>query len=343
MRIKIFIAAIVMLLSGIVSDAAESEVRVFNRSGGVVLGGTLSMPDDCAPKCYIVLATGSGAQDRDETLFGHKPFKLLSDTLTATGCCVLRMDDRGVGASTGSYDQASLSDFIDDTRAGVAYLDSIRKGQPIGIIGHSMGGYTAVKLAADDKRVSFIVTLAAPAWSGDSIVMSQARAIAVAYTGKWEQEQSQRELLDIAKSSMSTFAARFALMDKMMKMVGEATQLPGVKDKLAAQVNQLLNPAYREFLRCDPGEGIKRVNVDWLALNGEKDIQVLQDNLLTIKQLNSNVNTMLLPKHNHLFQVCETGMVDEYAQSNQAFSPLTLGVITSWINEIMASDTSLRK
>lgn len=312
----------------------ERDVTVANDAAGIALAGTLTEPCDGELRGAVVLATGSGAQDRDETIFGHKPFKVIAEHLSSAGYAVLRMDDRGVGESGGDFKTAVTDDFVSDIRSGLRYLDSCYVDLPTGVIGHSEGGTIAIKCAVADKNCDFIVTLAAPAWAGDSIIMSQSRALAVALTGKWDAETRQRRLLDIAKSYQPDFQARIALFAAMSEMTGEAAQLPAVKTQISQQIDALLSPWYRAMLRYDPADDISRVTVPWLALNGTLDCQVLPGNLDTIAMLNPAAETMLLPGLNHLFQTCTTGLPMEYQSLTEPISPALLSALTRWLTSL---------
>ena len=330
---RLGVSILLMFAGHVMSLAAgftERNVVVANDAAGITLAGTMTEPDGGDLRGAIVLATGSGAQDRDETIFGHKPFKAIAEHLSSNGYAVLRMDDRGVGESGGDFKTAVTDDFVSDISAGLQYLDSCYADLPKGVVGHSEGGTIAIKCAAG-KKCDFIITLAAPAWAGDSIVMSQSRALATALTGKWDAESSQRQLLDIAKSQQPDFQSRIALYAVMSQMVGEAAQLPAVKAQLSQQVGAMLTPWYREMLRYDPADDISRVKVPWLALNGSLDCQVLPDNLNTISALNPDADIKLLKGLNHLFQTCVTGLPQEYPSLTESISPVALSAITDWL------------
>lgn len=334
MHIFVFMKRILVMLfaalaiSVYAEDFKARDVKIENHEAGITLAGTLTEPVH-KPAGAIVMATGSGPQNRDEEVYGHKPFKVIADYLSAHGYLVLRMDDRGVGESEGIRTKCTSADFATDIAAGLQWLDSCYKDVPKGVIGHSEGGIIALMCA---PKCDFIITLAGPAWSGDSIVMSQSRAAAVGMTGHWEYESVQRRLLDTAKSGMSDLQARAALTLLMNEVYGDMARIPDVQKQIAAQVDGLLSPWYRNFLRYDPAEAIKAVSVPWLALNGEKDTQVHPDNLITFKELNPIVDTLLLPDHNHLFQHCITGLPNEYASINEDFSEDALEAILEWLD-----------
>lgn len=332
---KRIITAILATIGAISASAFTArEVTVTNPTDGVRLAGTLTTPDNGAkPRATLVLATGSGAQDRDETVLNHKPFKVIAETLADRGYAVLRMDDRGVGASTGDPATVTTASNVRDVEAGLAWLDSAFTDIPAGVLGHSEGGQIAIRIGASNPKCRFIITLAAPAWRGDSIVMSQSRAIATALTGRWDGENTERELLKTAASMMPDYVARPMMIAAVSKEVGDAAAMPQVQQQISQQIDAMLSPWYREFLRFDPAADIKAIKIPWLALNGEKDMQVLPANLSTIKQLCPAATVIELPGHNHLFQQAPTGLMNEYATIPESISNETLKVITDWLGE----------
>ena len=312
----------------------DTHVKVRNKDANITLAGTLSLPDSQNPKAFFVLASGSGAQNRDEEVIGHRPFKVIADTLVAEGFGVLRMDDRGIGQSEGDFASAILDDFTGDALSGVAFIRERYPDAKVGILGHSQGGQVAVKAAAADK-VDFIVTLAGPAWKGDSIVMSQARALAVATTGSWPNEALQRRLLDIAMSGLSDPIAKSMLFMEFAKQLGDMITVPQVQDQIYRQIDPLLSPMYKDMLLYDPADDIRAVKVPWIALNGDKDLQVLVANLKTFEELNPDVKTYVLPDHNHLFQPAFTGLPTEYPTAGKSPSDKTLEVLITAISETL--------
>lgn len=316
-------------ISASAGDFSEKDVRVQNKEAGIALAGTVTLPADATPKAVVVMATGSGPQDRDETVFGHKPFKAIAEHLSANGYVVLRMDDRGVGESEGERQEATTEDFTGDIRAALSWVDSCYSDLPKGVMGHSEGGIIALKCAPE---CDFIVTLAGPAWGGDSIVMSQSRAAAVGMTGRWDGEEIQRRLLSTLKCPMPDFQARIAATSILNQAVGEMASMSQVQEQIAQQVEMLVSPWYRAFLRYDPADDVRKVKIPWLALNGSKDTQVLPANLQTFKELNPSVTTVELPDLNHLFQRSVTGLPDEYARLSDDFAPSALAAILDWLN-----------
>lgn len=310
----------------------QQEVNVYNNKDGIVLAGTLTMPKTKSVKAALVLATGSGSQNRDEEVFGHKPFKAIAEFLSANGYAVLRMDDRGVGGSGGDPKTAVTDDFVTDISSALEKLDSLVN--PVvakGVLGHSEGGTVAIKTALKNPRCKFIITLGAPAWQGDSIIMSQARAIATAMTGKWDSENEQRRYLDMVKSDLPSYLLQAALYNEVLSKLGAQGSLKEVQDAVNRQVSAMVSPWYRSMVKYDPAEDISKVGVPWIALNGSKDMQVLPRNLQTIKELNPEAKICLMEDHNHLFQKCKTGMMQEYATIPDDISGETLKVILDFL------------
>jgi dipeptidyl aminopeptidase/acylaminoacyl peptidase len=158
---------------------AEEEVTYENKEAGVKLAGTLTYPDSVGPFPAVILITGSGPQNRDEGILGHRPFLVISDYLTRQGIAVLRVDDRGVGGSTGNFSQATTEDFVEDVLAGVEYLKSRKDidSSRIGLLGHSEGGLIAPLVAVKSPDVAFIILMAGPGVTGEKIIMSQSELI----------------------------------------------------------------------------------------------------------------------------------------------------------------------
>lgn len=326
-----FVVVLLICLCRLCGLAAERDVTVVNRSAGVELGGTLTLPAG-KPRAALVLATGSGAQNRDEEILGHKPFKVIADRLGEAGYAVLRMDDRGVGSSTGDATTTTTADYASDLRCALASLDSlVGDDVPRGVLGHSEGGSAAIMLGAD-SACSFIITLAAPAWPGDSIIMSQSRVLATSTLGGWEAEGQQRRLMDLVKSPMSDAMLQPLLYATIAGEYGEAASMPAVQTQLNAVAKAMCSPSYRYIVKYDPAAAISAVGVPWLALQGSKDTQVLVGNIDTICRLNPSVVAVVLEGHNHLFQRCTTGLVNEYATIGEDISEETLQAILEFLS-----------
>ena len=325
------------------------EVSFENKKAGIKLAGTLSMPAQKGNYPAVILISGSGPQDRDETILGHKPFLVLADYLTRKGYAVLRYDDRGTAASGGDFATATSLDFAGDAQAAVQYLKGrkeINKKQ-VGLIGHSEGGIIAPMLAAQSRDVAFIVLLAGPAVQGSELLLLQQKAIATA-EGLPEAQADEANrinsaLYDIVVQS-KTEAEADATLSTYLK---EALQLKPTSDSaeriaqdatIRNYVSELNNPWIRFFLKHNPAKDIARVQCPVLALYGEKDVQVpAKANAEALKDAlqqgnNTQVSVVILPGLNHLFQEATTGAPSEYATIEQTFSPKAMEGIGKWLN-----------
>jgi uncharacterized protein len=315
----------------------EEEVTYENKVQNVTLAATLTIPQGKGPFTGVVLITGSGPQDRDETLLGHKPFLVLSDYLTRHGVAVLRTDDRGTGKSTGVFATATTADFATDTEAGIAYLKTRAEVDPhkIGLIGHSEGGVIAPMIAARNHDVAFIVMMAGTGVPGDEVLAAQIEAISIA-NGKTPEAAAkdaaqERELLKLVGTEKDPAQLEKELKEKM------AAESPAAQAGL--QVELLTSPWFRYFMTYDPATALRKVRCPVLVLNGSLDKQVLPDqNLPAIRKAldeaeNKNVEIDELPGLNHLFQTAKTGAPSEYSQIEETISPVALEKMANWISK----------
>lgn len=323
----------------------EEEVAYENKRDGVKLAGTLTLPRDKTPAPAVLLITGSGAEDRNEQIFGHKPFLVIADYLTRHGIAVLRVDDRGVGGSTGSVANSTSENFASDVIAGIEFLKNHKGINPkqIGLIGHSEGGLIGPMVAAQSKDVAFIVMLAGPGLPGEEILYLQGALILKANGASAEvlakQRASQETLFTVLKQEKDNAVAERKLraeFDKQMANASEAEKTQG-RQAFQAQLKQVLNPWFRYFLTYDPRPALAKVKCPVLALNGENDLQVpatedLREIEAALKTArNKDVTVMRLPKLNHLFQTSETGSASEYGKIEETFAPAALKIIGDWI------------
>lgn len=330
---KSYLSIFFLIISSLFSQAADYDISFINKKAHIELAATVTVPD-CAPKAVIVMVTGSGPQNRDEEIMGHTPFRTLSDTLVAHGYATLRFDDRGTAASGGNFVNATIDDFLDDANAAVACADSIFNDIPVGVLGHSEGGITAVRIGASNEAADFIITLASPAWQGDSLLMSQCRALAVNSIGHWKGEALQRRILDIAISPLPPTAARLQIADCLKKEYGVDNSASAISSSLEKSAAAMTSKYMRHYLRFNPAPYISEVKCPWLALNGDKDLQVVPENLDEIHKLNPSATTLLVNGHNHLFQECATGDPSEYAADTPTPSARTCGSIVAWLNTL---------
>jgi pimeloyl-ACP methyl ester carboxylesterase len=310
------------------------EVGYDNPAGHNHLAGALTLPEGPGPFPVALLITGSGLQDRDETLLGHKPFLVLADYLTRRGIAVLRVDDRTMGGSTGDVLHATSADFATDVEAGVAFLKARPEidRQKIGLIGHSEGGMIAPMVAVKDPDVAWIVLMAGPGIPGDTLLAEQGRLIGVA-TGMTPQAAAK-----IGELNAKVFAAVKASKDgKEAHDKSKAILVAaGMTDAAAeAAAGPVSSDWFRFFFNYDPAPTLARVRVPILAMDGSLDLQVPpKQDLAAIKAAtlgNPDVTTIELPGLNHLFQTAKTGAPSEYQTIEETLSPTALKVMGNWI------------
>jgi fermentation-respiration switch protein FrsA (DUF1100 family) len=312
------------------------DVRFDSEAEGVTLAGTLTLPPGDGPHPAAVLVSGSGPQDRDETVFGHRPFLVLADYLTRNGIAVLRYDDRGVGKSTGDIATAVTPDFADDAEGAVRYLGSRPEidDARIGIIGHSEGALVAPIVANRREDVDFVVLLAGTGVDGEELLVMQLIAINRAM-GVSEEITQQRSNLQKALLELLSGAPDDSVAGEQAR---EILAGAGVTGQAAdAQVAALLNPWMRYFLSYDPLPELRRLQVPVLAMWGGKDTQVPPDgnkalvDAALMESGNPDVTSVVLQGLNHLFQTADTGATTEYAGIEETFSPVALDQISEWI------------
>ncbi|MCY1719697.1 alpha/beta fold hydrolase [Prolixibacteraceae bacterium Z1-6] len=323
----------------------SENVEYINPKSGYKLAGTLTLPKNAKNCRAVVLISGSGAQDRNETIYGHKPFWVIAHYLTNHGIAVLRIDDRGVGDSEGDIRIATSEDFADDVLCGVDFLKKRNEIDPtqIGLIGHSEGGIIAPMVANSSKDMAFIILMAGPGIPGDSILIEQT-VLAAKASGIQEQAINAklfmtRGIINIVKTTPDAEERTLSLQKAFSG--GMYNRMDDDRKKLIdQQISTFNNNWFSFFINYDPYPALTRVTCPVLALIGEKDVQVPpKSNLPAIKKAlteggNTNFKTMELPHLNHLFQNCETGAPMEYAKIEETISPEVLVIMKDWISEI---------
>lgn len=330
----------------------SEEVKFFNEKDSITLAGTLTYPKEDGKFPAVVLISGSGAQNRDEEIFNHKPFLVISDFLTRNGYAVLRFDDRGVGESEGNYSLATTYDFAEDVRAAVKFLASRKEidKNKIGLIGHSEGAMIASIVASTDGNIAFVILMAGPGLPGDSILYLQTELI---YRAEGESEEKINEILSelrevysILKSDLDESEIKEKLRDKYQqqfaKMSDEERQRYGdLNTYMEMEIRIATSSWFRTFLKFDPRPFLEKVKCPVLVINGEKDLQVPpKQNLPAIEQAlkqggNKNFLVKELPGLNHLFQTSKFGTIGEYGVIEETISPVALETMVNWMKEIV--------
>jgi len=332
----------------------EEEVEFDNPRSGLKLAGTLTIPEEGKDFPAVVLITGSGPNDRDETIWGHKVFLVLADHLTRQGIAVLRVDDRGVGGSTGDHSTASMSDFADDAVAAVNYLADRKQIdlKKIGIIGHSLGADIAPMVANRSSNVDFIVLMA-----GAGITLAETIHMQTEHI--YSQRAASKEAIDLNRrinqavfeiGAMKTdrAAMEVALAKTFARLEPELLRLNNDDRKKVELPEKLYPEDYYNFfsaqmifdLNYNPCQELEKLNQPILILAGNLDKQVSASiNFPLIeaaleKANNTRVTSKVFPNVNHLFQTCVTGEIDEYNQIGETIAPEVLNTISDWINSL---------
>ena len=332
----------------------EEEVEFTSSISGLTLAGTLTKPKTGKDFPAVVLITGSGANDRDETIWGHKVFLVLADHLTRNGIVVLRLDDRGVGGSTGDHSIASMSDFADDAIAGVEYLKTRADLDisAIGLIGHSLGADIAPLAANRNKDVEFVALMAG---SGITLAETIHMQTAHIYAQRGASQEAialnrkiNQTVFDIGKMEIDSAAMEAELENAFIPLAVELAQL-SEQDRQLAELPEVLKPEdylgllsdnMRFDLSYNPGDELARLTVPILILAGDLDTQVSAELNVPLMQSalneagNEHVTIDIIPKVNHLFQTCETGEIEEYNQIGETIAPIVLNAISDWIKSL---------
>lgn len=325
----------------------EEEVKYSNITADITLAGTLTLPRSRKPSPAVLLIAGSGPVDRDETVFGHKPFLVLADHLTKQGIVVLRIDKRGIGQSTGNYEVSTSEDFAADILAGVEYLKTRTEvdAEKIGLIGHSEGGLIAPLVAVKSKDVAFIVLMAAQGVTGETLVYSQetliSRSMGVSEEQISHQLDFQKQVLSIIINEPDIEKAEKLIREIVAKQLAKLPQeeQQANANVMEAQIKRCNSKWFRYFLTYDPRTSLEHLKIPVLAINGELDFQVPpKQNLYLIDKIlkeagNQNYKITEFPKLNHFFQTCESGSILEYGKIEETIAPIVLDTLSDWILE----------
>ncbi|MFZ1799642.1 MAG: alpha/beta fold hydrolase [Chitinophagaceae bacterium] len=335
-------------------DYISEDIIYKNADGSIQYGATITYPKTGAPFAVALLITGSGQQDRDETVFDHKPFAVIADYLTKNGIAVLRVDDRGIGKTTGQLTNVTTMDFANDVLAGIQYLlqrKDVDKNK-IGLIGHSEGGLIAPIVFTKWPQLAFIVSLAGPGVPGADILLRQQtdplkgnisdsafNSFFTLTKNTFELIQQNKDKPDsIILDKIKTYYAGWK-QSTPASLQAEVHANTASPEDYAKQVSGELKPWLKYFITTDPADYWSKVKCPVLALDGDKDIQVYaEQNIPAIqaalqKAGNKKVTTKIFPGLNHLFQHCTKCTVEEYAELTETISPEVLETISTWLHQ----------
>lgn len=313
--------------------------------------GTLTLPSKEGKYPCVILITGSGLQNRDEEVFGHKPFKVIADYLTKNGIAVFRYDDRGWGSKNAELFNATSLDYVKDAQSAFNMLKSNPNidSKKIGMLGHSEGGLIAPICASQNKDIAFVILLAGPGVSGYDVLMQQNKEIMQKAKASKFQINSQLDALskinvlirsNVSSSELETkmntyFDSIISKLSEKKKKDYQYTS-PAARTQFISQINL---PWMRTFFVLDPQDYLPKLSQPVLALNGDKDIQVISKyNLPAIKKAmkiakNNNFEYFEAKGMNHLFQECKEGTIDEYQTIEQTISPIILEKLKTFIQK----------
>jgi dienelactone hydrolase len=333
----------------------EHDVTLPGGASEVTLAGTLTVPDGDGPHPAVVLMSGSGPQDRDESLPGMtlRPFALLADALGRAGVAVLRYDDRGTAASTGDYASATIADFTADGQAAFEWLRQQRDIDParVGVLGHSEGGAYIASIGARDPHVAFAVGLAPMVRPGIELMLDQTRAIArsqgLTDDGAQAVVDGNRRLYEaaLADDPDQLEVVMREVMGELWDGFDAATReqvgdrATWVEQQVAAQLPSLRSTWFLSLLRADPSVDWALVEAPVLGVFGGKDVQVIAGpEAAALKAAldgrDDRSRVEVLADANHLFQAAVTGGLEEYPTLAQSFTPELLPLVTEWVRSV---------
>lgn len=309
----------------------ETDVTFVNEIEKHQLAGTLTIPHQGA-KAVAILISGSGPSTRNADIMGHKPFLVIADQLARQGIAVLRYDDRGVGRSEGSLENATSKDLSNDAMAALKFIKNHAdlKNLKAGFIGHSEGALIGAIASANNDLVSFLVSLAGPGIPGKDLMIEQSIHLQ-------KLEGISKKIRNINKAEQERIYAAVIAGKEHAELIQMLVDIGVPKQAAEMQIKEATSPWFMFLLKTDPAAYLAKISVPVLALNGELDAQVLAESNVSriesvLKERNAGTYmTRIYPDLNHLFQPAKTGLPNEYAQIETTFSQQVLDDIASWI------------
>ena len=328
-------------------DYIVEDVRIHNSKDNVDLYGTLTIPTGFQMKGCAVLVSGSGPQDKEESMMGHKPFWVIADYLTRNGYAVIRFDDRGSYRSTGNFAESSIYDFANDVNAAIDMAKE-RTGlddSKIGLLGHSEGGMVS-QIVLKDRPLAFFISLAGPAAPCTDLLYQQNRDLSPLFNiseGEFDKTVGpflKKVFKIVGDPKISTNDATrklIGLYKKDSKKFSEAAKRRfQMQDEMG--VSYWLSKPMRAFIGFVSENYISQLKIPVLALNGSKDIQVNSKMNLDVFRKYDNNNPLNeqveLEGKNHLFQTCAKCSIAEYGAIEETFSTDALSIILAWLDKV---------
>jgi pimeloyl-ACP methyl ester carboxylesterase len=331
----------------------EEELSFHNPDADIDLAGTLTIPEGTGPFPAAIMISGSGPQDRDETIFQHKPFLVIADYLTRSGIAVLRYDDRGTAKSGGSFANATSEDFATDAESAFEYLKtrSMINPKKIGLIGHSEGGLIAPMIAAKNPEVAFVIMIAGPSLPGKDILLLQSDLI---FRGNGTSDSLMKKILpysektyeiattekndSVATQRIDTLGKKF--WDGLTEQEQDQLKKLGASiENIEMQTQQILSPWFRYFLSYDPAEALKNTRCPVLAIYGGKDLQVpANEDIRKLEKITAgktNFTIVSLPGLDHLMQTADKGLPSEYGKIEETIAPVALTTMGDWLKKVL--------
>lgn len=323
-------------------DIQEIEIK----NGKNVIGATLTLPKGKSKFPIVILSSGSGPQNRDCEIMGHKPFWVIADYLTNNGIGVLRFDDRGVGKSTGEFSKASLFDFASDVEACYKFVKKNLKGHKVGLAGHSEGGMHTLIVAAKNPKLDFLIQLAAVGTNGREVLVEQQYLIPKS-SGKSEVYAQANSMLYDSVTNLLILNNQEKFQVEVSKFIErtyfdlpEEYKKEGTIDDFSASFRSFLNNDWgRQFMTFQTKDYLSKIYCPILVINGSEDIQVPpiknQDGFRNGFSIQSRSlirsEIILIPGLNHLMQTCKSCTIMEYGDLEETFSPIVLKKMVDWI------------